>query len=251
MLLPYDVIRTTAREKINMKLNKILLGIISITCSILAFVLPFVISKSSDSYLSILSTSFTGLGAIASLFTLVIALILYQRFGIESRFIERQTDKTLELVDIIKGKVINVKTKKYNYFLRFKIDDKNILKEKFYDYLNPKIIIIKHNDYEIFTRSLYEIRKSYWLPKEIKEKMGFLIIYGHKKLSDDSNSEKYARLNFENDNSGDYVLPMPEMTVADYIKKKNELTKSIENWLSKHSDIKIDLKLEEPNQEFN
>ncbi len=103
--------------------------------------------------------------------------------------------------------------------------------------MNPKIIIIEQNDYETFTRSLYEIKKSYWLPKEIKEKMAFLIIYGHQKLSDDSNNEKYARLNFGNDNSGDYVLPMPEMTVADYIKKKNELTKSIENWLSNFYEL--------------
>ena len=233
-----------------MKINKTLLTIISLTLCVIVFALPFIFSTCSDSFMSVLSTSFTALGATASLFTLFIALILYQRFGIESRFIERQTDKTLELVDILKGKVINVETKKLTYYLRFNSDDKVKLKEKFFNYLNPKIMIIRYEDYNQFTNPLYEISKSYWLPKEIKEKMEFLIIKGYQKISDDSTDDKYARMNFGNDKSGDYVLPFFEITFADYIKKKNELTKSIEDWLSKHSDIKIDLKLEEPNQEY-
>ena len=123
-----------------MKINKKLMIFISLACCLLAFIIPFIFSNCNDSLISILSTSFTALGAIATLFTLFIALMLYQRFGIESRFIERQTDKTLELVDIIKGKVLNIETNKFTYYLRFSIDDKHLKKEEFYRLLIIKVL---------------------------------------------------------------------------------------------------------------
>ena len=81
--------------------------------------------------------------------------------------------------------------------------------------------------------------------------MKFLEYYGYGFEGEIENpkDELYARMYF-NDKKEKYVMPFPKMTVEEYINKKNELTKSIENWLSKHSDIKIDLKLNEPNQQI-
>lgn len=233
-----------------MRIGKKLMVFISIFCCLLAFFIPFIFSNCNDSLISVLSTSFTALGAIATLFTLFIALMLYQKFGIESRFIERQTDKTLELVDIIKGKVIYIGTNRYKHFLRFSIDDKKLKKNEFYNYMKSKTIIIMSDDYQNFVKPLLEIRKSYWLPNVIKEKMKFLEYYGFECEIENPKDELYARMYFNAEKGEKYVLPFPKMTVEEYINKKNELSKSIEKWLSKHSDIKIDLKLEEPNQQM-
>ena len=70
-----------------MKISKNKIVIISITLGLLSLIIPFVIKTETDSLMSVLSTAFTALAAIATVLTLLIAILLYQKFGIESRFI--------------------------------------------------------------------------------------------------------------------------------------------------------------------
>lgn len=70
--------------------KQFLLIIISVIGSILAFMIPFFITNKNDSLVSILSLSFTAVGCFATLMTLVIAILLYKRFGLEYRFVEKQ-----------------------------------------------------------------------------------------------------------------------------------------------------------------
>ena len=49
--------------------------------------------------------------------TLFIAIHLYQRFGLESRFIGAQTDKVLEIVDFFKGRYFSANVNEYTLSL--------------------------------------------------------------------------------------------------------------------------------------
>lgn len=234
-----------------MKTSKSKLKLFSAICCLIVFLIPFAISNRYDSLFSTLSISFTGLGAVATLFTLFIALNLYQKYGSESRFIERQTDKTLELVDYLKGKIVHIKLRNFTLMLRFKIDDyENLNDPEFYNTMKSKTIIIKEKDYEKFFEQIVEIKKSYWLPKEIKQKADLLDYIGYSTEKINPEDEQYARMDFNLVKDGQYVIPVPNMTVKEYVNNKNELIKAIENWLANHCDIKIDLKFEEPNQKI-
>lgn len=184
--------------------------------------------------------------------TLFIVILLYQKFGIESKFIERQIDKVLELVDLFKGKVIKIETNNYTYCLRFSIDNyDHLTKSNYYNDMKSKIIIFDMDDYEIFTNPINNIKYSYWLPNEIKEKMDFLDIKVYKPMHEDAKEEKFARVVFKRNNDKMWYEVVPSFTVEEYIKKKNEFIQTIEDWLTKYSDIKLDLKFDEPNQESN
>lgn len=235
-----------------MKAKKAILIIVTTISCITAFVLPFIFSTYKDSLLYTLSVSYTGLGAAATVGTLIIAIILYNKYGIESRFLERQTDKTLELVDYLKGKKVNISNKSLRFFSRFNIDDvEGLNNADFFKSFMNKTIIINVNDYEKFFNEIFEIRKSYWLPKEIREKIESLEYSAYEEEIIDSNNDMYARMDFVSKNdSRKYIVPYPRMSVSEYLKRKNLLIMTIIDWLDKHCNIKLDLRFEEPNQKL-
>jgi hypothetical protein len=228
-------------------MRKNLIIAISILLCLNAFFIPFLFAESSDKYIDILSISFSAMGSVATLITLIIALFLFQKFGLESKFVERKTDKVLELVDLLKGKVITVKTEKFNYFLRTnKTDLEQFKKEKFYDSVFPKIMLLRWEDYSKSMDEIVEIRKSYWLPTEIKDKLEFIVFPMSVKI-DDSMDSKFGRFHYGYETEEQWSKPHPETTVEEYTIKQNELVDEIEKWLLKHSDINIELNLDEKN----
>ncbi len=224
--------------------------LISIIISGLAFVFPFLIRSPADNLFSVLSLSFTAVGTIATLATLVIAIFLYDRFGLESKFIEKQTDKVLELADLLKGKTINAQTRGLTYLIRpskLQLNSFNSLEE--YKLDCKKTILMSVEDYELSMNGIIAINRSYWLPSEIKEKMKFLIIGGFMHL-DSEVDENFVRFDFRTISDKDWKLPFPKMTFENFNTNLHNLVQEIESWLEKHSDIRIDLKLEEHNQNF-
>lgn len=223
----------------------------SITLCGLAFVFPFIIMTCEDTISSILLLSFTAVGTVATIATLVIAIFLYDRFGLEGKFMEKQTEKVLELVDLIKGKTITVKVKNFNYLVRPSRKQLDALnKFTFYQRDCKKIILVSPDDYELALRKINAVRRSYWLPKKIKEKMIFLEIVGFATI-ENPQEEKYVRFDFHETIIENWMLAIPETTFEYFNNNLYDLVFEIENWLSNHSEIPIDLKLEEPHQDIS
>lgn len=227
------------------KRNLILFSIL--TCG-LAFIIPFFLKNCQDTYLSVISVSFTALGAVATSWTLVIAVYLYDRFGLEAKFIEKQTDKVLELANLLKGKTIIVRASGHKYLIRpsrEQLQTFNSLK----NYQNDKTrkILISQDDYEKSLGDIIAIMRSYWLPEEIKTKMEFLNIPIIDNV-ETSSYDNYACLDFQAVTDKKWVIPLPEMTFENFNNGLHDLVMTIENWIVKHSVIKLNLKLEEPNQ---
>ncbi|HQK40262.1 MAG TPA: hypothetical protein PLO52_09135 [Flavobacterium alvei] len=229
------------------KIKKKKLINISVLLCVIAFILPFFFKKSNDSLLSTISVSFTAIGATATLITLFIAIFLYERFGLESRFINNQTDKVLELVDQLKGKSIRCETNNGTYLLGTNRDKLKFVKEfpKFNEIDKEKIVLITLEDYKNSWDKVLEISRSYWLPQKIKEKISFLNLIMVTNVENPLNNE-YVRLKFDTENENEWVEILPKLTLLEFINNLDNLSKSIEKWLKQHSDITIDFKLEEP-----
>jgi hypothetical protein len=146
----------------------------AILASVLIFIFSLYINPHTDLFAT-LSLAFTIISAIATLATLIIAILLYDKFGLGQKLIVKQTDKVFELVDLLKGKVITVKTKGFSYFIRPSIHQLKLLKSMSH-FKNDaqKEILISDEDYTIGLKDIMSIKRSYWLPKEIQEKMNFL-----------------------------------------------------------------------------
>lgn len=232
-------------------ISKKALFIISGIIIIISIAFPFFVASENDSYLTIFSVSLTAVGTVIALIALYIVITLYQKFGLESKFIERRADKVLELVNLLKGKNYTIHTEKLKYFLRFGLDDyEKLNKVPFYKYMKDMVIAIDINDYENGTMEILNLRNSYWLPSEIKDKLEFFHIYGINNKAINKNNKEYAILSFNSGvkESKEWFVMLPQFTVDEYVKKKNELSVEIMRWLSDHCDIKLDLKLNEPNQ---
>ena len=220
-----------------------------VICIILSF-LPFFISTRKDSLLSIFSLIFTAIGSLASLATLIIALLLYQRFGLESKFVERQTNTVLELANSIKGKVIKANYNEGTYFIRAKIVD--IEEEKndypYFNDLYEKIITFKStDDYEESMTPILKFKYDYWLPDEIKTKMEFLEIKSYLSGKGLDDNKIYCEFDFGTGKDEKIILPYPQITVLEFVVSYSNLVLSIESWLKKYCNINIDLKLDQSN----
>tara|TARA_R110002051_G_scaffold219450_2_gene283484 strand:+ start:1222 stop:1935 length:714 start_codon:yes stop_codon:yes gene_type:complete len=230
-------------------LTKKWLIVISLVFILISLIFPFYLAEENDSILTILSASFTAVGTVIALIALYIAIVLYQKFGLESKFIEKRADKVLELVDLLKGRTYTIQTKKFKYFMRFEVDDiKSLSKEPYYIYLKDKTILMNTDDYEKGTKQILNIANSYWLPNEIKKKLEFFKTYAFEEIDE---KEKYAKLKFEFGKKPDnmeWLVPIHKFTVEEFIINKNKLSLEIQEWLTKHCEIKLDLKLNSPNQ---
>ena len=216
--------------------------------TIFIFLFPFFITTKEDSLLSIISFSFTGLGAFASLFTLVLAIILYQRFGLESKFVEKKADTVLALAECLKGKVIIANYEEGHFFIRPEVIQINKFVEDYpmFKKLLKKIVTVKsEDDYYESMKPILRFTIDPWLPEEIKEKLKLLDFSWYLEVNMEDSLDKYAEFDFGTDEKRLPILPGPEITVEQFIMRYSDLVLEINNWLRKHCDIVIDLKLKE------
>jgi hypothetical protein len=213
---------------------------------IIIVILSFILKSPNDSIVAVLSLSFTVIGALATVATLIIALMLYDQFGLKNKFIERQTDKVLELVDSLKGKVFRCKSNGVTYFIK---PSQSFITELGYitQYQKDakKIIVISQNDYETGVGKLLQLGRSYWMPKSIKARMVFLDIPAVLEV-ENSQIKDYIKLEFNADTDADLGIPIDKSTFESFNNNLLKLVVEIESWLQTHSGIKIDFKMEEP-----
>lgn len=237
----------------------------SILC-MLGFSFPFFMIPDKD-LVTILSFSFTALGSIATVLTLVVAIILYQKLTIDSLVVERQTNKVLELIDILKGHTVRIHTNKVVIMSRFTIENQSYFNDPLIKEALGDALITREEDFNNFINQILNVGNSYWMPSEIREKLEFLRITGFLNVDEDE-INNFSKLTFNHTvrDSDKWVkiiassktvyttlekpikLEDAELILNDYITSKNSLVTEIENWITTKSSIKIKFDMDLPNQ---
>ena len=131
--------------------------------------------------------------------------------------------------------------------MRFNSLDDKLKKENFYWSLRNKLMLFDSNDYQKFAEPLFEIKKSYWLPNEIKEKLNTILIPAFGKPNIDTHDTSlFVKIDFGNNPKDISYISYNEMTLVTFEKAKEALIETIDNWLKKNCGIILDLKMEEP-----
>ncbi|MEX2484717.1 MAG: hypothetical protein WED10_09160 [Brumimicrobium sp.] len=234
-----------------MKLTKNEIIIWSAGVCIIAFISPFFFSSKSDSILNLLSVAFTAVCAVAAILTLIFAVIIYDRVSLKGKFLENQTNKVFELVDELKGNRISIHSGNVIIFVRFTGTAlKGLSGLKSFEYCRENKLLLNYDDYNSSTKKIFEVSRSYWLPEEIKSKVDFLNIYGFNESVNYKAFRGYSRVqigqNKEIMHDYRWHTTIPEISVEEFITNIDKLVRSIEAWLKENSDIKLDLKLSEP-----
>lgn len=239
--------RASNLTNINMD-KKSLIALCLILCCI-AFCTPMIFISSKDTDLTVLSAAFTAMACVATVIMLIIAILLYQRFGIESRFVEKQVDKVLELVDVLKGRYVTVSSGRVRLYLRH-CTDNGPLNTPIIESIYSKNIIWQMKDYDDYISPILNIKKSYWLPKETKDLIDPIDFRAFIQNVDNPESAAVAKVLYGKQLDTEiWAYPINQITVYELMTFNNDLVLGIEDWLSKHSKIKLDLKFEEEKQE--
>lgn len=191
-----------------------------------------------------------------STFTLIIALLLFDRFDYRKKIFEKKLEATLILLSEIKSTKIKISynNKLDNRFFggsSFLIDKKRLdvpfLKEHI-DF-KTKITYDPSNFFEYKEKIALHISNPF-MPKEIVKSLSFLSIGHLKSISNDIEyKNKNVKILFnhsgKNPPTDDNILSKPsiEMEFGTFIENYINIQNSIENWIDKHSNFKSELNL--------
>ena len=113
--------------------------------------------------------------------------------------------------------------------------------DDYYRLDKSKVLLFPTNFDEIFRRIMI-IRRSPWLPKEIKERLEFLNIIC---LTDISENEKMncVKLNIDKLGLDPWMQSYPKITFEMFTINMSDLLLAIINWIETHSILNIDFDL--------
>lgn len=227
-------------------MNKIKINSILCFCILLGIIFIALLTVKDSTLISRISLAFTAIASIATVATLIIAIKLYDEYGLKNYFINKQVEKVFDLVSLLKGKTFLARAGDYNYMIRHNSEQLDSFNEQIEQYSRDKYkhVLISLKNYKIYADSFLEIKRSHWLPESIRAQMKYIEIYGT--ISGDFPLSEFVILSFENVvDSSDLVQIVPSMTLENFVSSTKLLTLAIETWLTTHSPIKLDLRFEE------
>lgn len=211
--------------------------ILLIIIAVILFSIPFFFEKTTNDNIV------SGINLIAgfsSLLTLIIALLLFNKFGIETSLLEKQTKQVFELLENINKSNILIEGK--SEFMRFNPAKPYL---KFYeDYYNRKLLF--STKYIEGLETIWKFSDNVFLPKEIATKLRGLQIYMISNLKEEVNADELrVSAPFKSDEDEKFGRGNDkEILMFDFVNNWNELIDEIKNWISTNSSMKSELNLE-------
>jgi hypothetical protein len=183
-----------------------------------------------------------------SFFTLVLAILLYDRFDYRKVVFQKKLDIVLKLLVDLKsftfyGKYVNAN---YDFNIGFEIERNSLKKQLNSNHLDK---IISFNDN--YHNRLYEKISPYFtnpfLPKEIQKGLQFLYMRNNHSINHIQDAE-VIRLFFSDELPFNldtlwYIESSNTITLKSYIQNYISCLDIIENWINDHSNIKADLNI--------
>lgn len=205
-----------------------------------------ILSFLSDLYIKQrINEIFTWISGVSTLITLAIALILFEKYGLNKKITEKKQDIVLGLLDELSKSILIIETSfekggstttSYHFNSGSKFMPNN-------NY-NGKILLFSDN-YPIGIDRILKYSKSYWMPLNIQEKLNKACLYFINFSDLDPFEEKYVRIKFSsdtdyfNDKNMKYGIMNKSLTIENYFQKWEELHNTIIEWLNKNADFEL------------
>ena len=215
--------------------------IVIIACSIIGAIALLVFSIIFSEDLSNGIIIGAGLiGSLASIITMIVALLIYDKFGLDKKITDYQTESIFRLIEQIRNTSCKVQGKRMTYLIWFAVD------------LGDREPIIRLNQEEskklLFTTSndkedpfnIYKHKYDIWLPKEVKSKLKFLDFWGTSTSEPSDWKADHLLSSFDNF-EGNLFLMGKEMTLLEFIDNIEALKKEILIWLRKYSSVRLEI----------
>lgn len=190
-------------------------------------------------------------GALSSLVTLLIALLLYKKFGVERSFLDNQMKTVGLLLKELKKPLILVEQVKIGSMIQFLPNEaSDYLTHNPSDYFNYEDIkLVFGESYFLGTEKIASISENAFLPKKIAaavRKILPLVIDGNEKYSPDDQVYEARYPGYrekDKDKKVTGLLNRKKISLVEYAVLWNKIIKEIELWLKANSDIPTELNL--------
>jgi len=224
----------------NFKLRNTVIFVFCIILCVFAFISPFYID--SFKIASNITIGLTAVQTVATFIMMIMAFVLYDRFGSKKRYFEKCTDEVekiqylLEINPIFFHSTENVKIN-HTYYLRADTNHINDIKSlNLYKEDSKKKILASFDNYIKSTSILLQIGKSKYVPSNIKNKMKFLEFGVFVKIENPLD-QKYLRIKFDNSSNEEWALVSPEIIFEDFVQNYYDLIIEVDNWMKKYSKV--------------
>ncbi|MFH6996537.1 hypothetical protein ACHRVZ_01320 [Flavobacterium sp. FlaQc-57] len=225
-------------------MSKIFSYIIFVISILFLIIIIFLIKESEFS-----TTTIKDIAVISCSFsTLILAVLLYDRFDYRKVIFQRKLEVVLKLLVDLKSFTFyaNYTNSDYNYNVGFDIERLSLKKQLNSNHLEK---IISFNDN--YHKRLYEKISSYitnpFLPKKIGESLQFLYMRNNHSINHIADFE-VIRLFFNDElpinlDTSWYIESSNTITLKSYLQNYITCLDIIENWINEHSNIKADLNI--------
>lgn len=219
-----------------MKNKKIKIISISIVFLIIIFCgLSYIISPTAK---IVLNDAFGWFSFLSTLVTLVIALLLFEKYGLEKKIVNREQEVVFELIDLLSRKILVVHKIRqtsadyfsYNLFSEGKNND--IHRTGLDLYFCEKSVI----GFNV----LKEYENNFWLPNLIKDKLqkanDYTMIFNDEEVDSCIRISLLNQIDSESEAGLKYGKYYPQITLEEYLNRWTDLRKTIIFWIEENSD---------------
>ncbi|MES2679411.1 MAG: hypothetical protein V4635_05975 [Bacteroidota bacterium] len=219
--------------------NKRTLFIILTITLVGAIVIPILFRDSEETANQTINVIVTIVSSMASLLTLVIAILLFNKFGIETPLLEKNTSTVFNLIEEMKKVRFFISGDKYSLMVRLH-DSSHTSYESWY---SERLAF--STEYIEGLDRLFKISDSPFMPKTIYEKVDRLRFFVMTIISDED-LKKYATVQV----AGQSLIGAKygrfnekDMTLLEFLDIIDDIKTETVNWISKHSNFPADLNL--------
>lgn len=212
------------------------------------FLIPFLLHDDKKEALSI-STNLISI--ISSLITVIIAFLLFDKFGVSKKALDRNVELVFKLLEVIKSKTIYTEYESDSGTHHSVILIGNNLSESKNNFIGDKIIIFNYEDINKGLNEINQFANNIWLPSQIKKKVQKISLRSASSIEDTfPHRNKYVKIYFDlypearkDTKVVWFKTNQKETTLNDFRLDLEELLAEIMIWLNKHSKDKLDINI--------
>jgi hypothetical protein len=212
--------------RINIRNKKSLVYLTSIIC-IISFLTPFVFN--TESYSSILSLALTLVGTVATVLTLIIGLIILDRYGVKSKFKEREMENVFQILETLRDMKFSVQVENGYYYITA-LDMKFFIESD--KYLAAKDQLMAFKGYQTLA-GFRTWKDSYFVPDSIKKELEFLNIFTA--FTTPLEGQEYIRMYILGTKDEIWMTPFSRITVDEFLKKLQILVVAVEKQIEEYT----------------
>lgn len=184
----------------------------------------------------------------STLGTLLVAIYLFDKFGIDEEIKSRQLASVLELAEALREPTMLAQSSNREYFLSFRSDqvEHSSVTSK-WEEDKDKTLYTDFNKMEEALHPVISFKDDLMIPNDIRKHINDLDPVGLAPVDEYEGEDELILLGFSGDNqenrssSQNMAIIVPETTLEEYCTKLEKLTQSVQDWLAEHSHVGVDI----------